>query len=825
MHEAAAEPAETRSRSPISGLMRIATPVLSSALCGTMTVTAMSVPCGAVDATDAAGPHRALAIGFEPDPALPQELPPGFFRLLARDSGREGFPPFGHVGVTDSRSANGGWSLELQLAGGAMAVVTEPRLVPAQPGEVFDASVLVLAEGLDRSIASLAINALDARGAPIEGAAWRVAAPRARGWVRLELRSGAMPDGTKAIEIGLMVVPQEPWDPTGDVAGSVLFDELEVWRIPRVGIELDRSGSPRGAAPRAAVVTIDDPCDSAETHLRLLDQDDRELGAWRIHGHGAASLDLPALGPGAYRLEALVSSGARPLSHRERGFVVAERGARPESAPDAPVRFGFWLERPTRNEAGAILDSMTMLRPDFVVIDLGDALVDDGERLSLPEMRRWCDDLRLERIQPILRISRVSEAIASTLHLERDDPAGLFELDDDSWRRAYGAWFERFGHVVPQWMIASRPGRAVAIESRLDGIVPAWRNLEGEVAIVETNRSARRADADAAMLEGIRLWRDGTSMVALRGAIGDEPGSAALAWSSLASSARGAGCSAELDAGSDLGCLLLSRERSARVLVWRRDGGPARPVTLPFDGDAMHAIDALGAPVALERSRGAVTALVGSTPVVIDGVDPVLGRFLAEIRFRPAVLEGSTAEQALRLELMNPWDVTLEGTLRFVSPVEWSFIPRLQRFTLPPGGAGSATARATLPRSQITGAARVGIELEFTADRGYSLRIDPALEIVVDAFTCEATMRRVTLAHGRLGAVVEFEIVNRSERGLELESTVSTPDGLARRDGPVRIEPGAKARRTVRLDELPSGPVTLSVSQINGPLRLVRALE
>lgn len=770
-------------------------------------------------------PHRALATGFEPDPALPSELPAGFFRVLTRDSGREGFPPFGRVGATDARSSEGRWGLEFRLAGGALAVVTEPSLVPSAPGEIFESSVSVLIDGLDRSRAVLAIRALDAAGRPIDGAAWRSMAPVVRGWQRLALRAGPMPDGTRAIEVGLEVRPADPRDESGDVAGSVVFDDLELWRRPRVRIEIDRDGAPIGEAPRAAIVTVIDPVPPSETVLRLVDEDGAILGTWSIDGAGEFEVPMPALAPGSYALEAAIDEGGRGLLRERRLVAVADRPGPRVPREDALIRFGVVVDRPSTAHGEELLGSLRLLRPDFVSIDLGDGAVEAPGLLSISRLRRWCDELRLEGIEPILRFSRVPAAAAAAIRVEPDDPAGVLERDDGAWRRVYGEWFERFGHVQPRWMIRAAPERTPSIAQAVRDLVPGFIECDRSIEVIDAPARCDRSSADAAARAAIDRWRGGSRMLALRGAIDEEPAAAALAWSALGAASRGAVSIADLDAGSDLGCLLLSCDRSARVLAWRRDGGSPSHAVLPFDGEAMFAVDALGAPVPIERRGGAMVAEVGSTPIVIDGVDPTLGAFLAAIRFEPARLQGTTAEQDIALRLANPWDVTWEGTVRFVAPVDWSFVPRFQRFTLAPGASATVAARVALPRSEMTGARRVGVELEFTADRGRSIRVDPPIEIRVDEFTCEAQLRPVTLADGRRGAVIEVLLRNRSDRALELETTVSTTSGTARRDGPVRLEAGASARRTVRLDEAPGGAVIVSVGESNGPLRLVRTLR
>ncbi|MBM4112094.1 MAG: hypothetical protein FJ253_01780, partial [Phycisphaerae bacterium] len=704
--------------------------------------------------------HRALDIGFEQDPALPSELPPGFVRVLDAGEERDALPPFGRIGATDAQACEGRWGLAFELAGGGMTVASEPRLVSAAPSEVFDATIAVLVDGLERSQAGVALMAVDESGSPIEGARWSGMAGNSRGWQRLSLRTGPMPPGTRALEVALEVRPIERDDATGDVSGSVVFDDLELWRVPRVGIEIDRAGAPIGEAPRGAIVTIDDPAPPCTTSLRLFDADNRELGSWTLEQPGSFEIAFPPLGPGSFAVEASVLEGDRALELRTHGIAVGERPARRAPQHEAPIRFGIWIDRPDERTARAMLESIQLVHPDFVVIELGEAATEPTNAMSLASLRRWCDSLRLDGIEPVLRISRIPKALAAELHLEVDDPAAIFELDGDAWRRAYGAWFERFGHVQRRWMIASTQKRTPPWSARLDGLVPGFLECEGIVEAIDAAPSTERRAADSVAGSAIDRWRGGAAMLALRGGIAEEPGAAALAWSALASAARGARSIADLDAGSELGCLLLSCERTARVLLWRRDGGPPSRTALPFDGESMRAVDALGATIELERRQGAVSTEIGSTPIVVDGVDATLGAFLAAIRFEPKRLQGTTAEQDLSMHLANPWDVTMEGMLRFVSPTDWSFVPRFQRFTLAPGAATIVSTRLTLPRSQITGPERVGVELEFTADRGRSLRVDPPIEIAVDDFTCDATLRRVTLADGRPGAVIEVMLSN-----------------------------------------------------------------
>ncbi|MBX3354579.1 MAG: hypothetical protein KF724_02650 [Phycisphaeraceae bacterium] len=803
---------------------------------GAATLTPEPMGARAVSADQAhapLAPHRVATFTFEPDPALPRELPAGLYRLLSRDSAREGLPPFGGVGSTEVIGAQGGWALRFALAGGAMAVATEPAIIPVLADEVIEASVLVQTQGVERSCVRLVIRALDASLEPIPDAQWEASGRAIQGWQRLLIRSGPAPAGSRSMEVAMEVTPCLPDDPTGDVAGSVIFDNLEIWRVPRVTIGLDRAGARPGPSPRAVTVQVNDPLGAAMTRGVLRDADGRVRVEWSATGEAHYEVEVPPLGLGAFEVEVEALSGTRSLDRVRMPFAIIEPDERSESRrvpiggseQRALVRMGLWLDRERLLDRADAVHACSVIGPDFVVIDVGDGRLAPSIGLSLAETRLLVDDLMLAGVEPILRISRVPASLAPLWHLEQDDPAGVFLREDDAWREVYGAWFERFGHLVSRWMVAGSDAGRSTIVTTLDGLVPGFEEISSTLRVVDTTGDGARTTADLTALELIRHWQEGASMIAVRGALDPEPAAAALALRGLTSAARGVRSVATLDAGSDLECLLLSSDEAARVLAWRRDGGAARALSLPFDGGVLAARDALGVPMPLERRQGAVEAVIGSTPVIIDGVDPLLGAFLSKLRFEPAALEGSTAEQRLAVRLVNPWDVTMEGTLRFVAPVDWSFIPRMRRFSLPPGASGEVIVSVTLPRTQPSGATRVGIELEFTADRGHALRVDPPVAIEVRDFTCEALLRPITLADGRPGAVVDLVLVNRSDRPLELESILSTTSGTARRDGPIRLEPGARAKRSVRLDEPISGAILLSVNQTNGPLRLVRVLR
>ena len=791
-------------------------------------------------------PHRLLQEGFEPDPRVPAELPPGFYRVLTSASGRPGLPPFGAVGVSDERSAVGSWSLLFRLEGGGMAVATAPTRLPAAAGQVVEASVMVRSDGLVRSRPALQVRALDGAANPVAGAAWsdgssvppgaESSAPAAQagaaggdlpaGWRLLRVTTPPLPQGTTAVEVALEVGTPAGVD-VGDVSGRVWFDELQVWRLPRLTCELWRARE-AFESPARVTVSAEGAEEGTRLQLRILDADGRTV-VQQDAGSARLALDLAALPPGAYEVRVLCRTDARVLAETSRTFAVLPPVAAGAATEPAAVRFGLELERPSAAALPGVAAAVEALRPAFVLLRIGDPATDGSGRAGLPAIRRWVDDMRRQGTETILWLDQLPPAAAAAHRLEPGAPAGLLACEESAWRPAFGPWLESMGHVVPRWVI-SGPGTP-EVRRACETLVPAFERIpEERITFVQAGATAARREADAAAVAGVLAWERGAAVVALRGGVdvspdGAEPTAAGMAWRTLAAAAAGVSRLAVLDAGSGIECRLLSRSGAARVLAWLSEEGAARDLQLPFDGVDLSARDLLGAATVLERRQGTVVASLGSTPVVIDGVDPTLGAFLASVRTEPAALAGSTAEQPLAIRFRNPWEVTLEGSLRFVGPVEWGFVPRSQRFTLPPGGEATVRTSTTLPRTQPTGAARVAADFEFTADRGYRLRMEPPIEIGVDAFSCEAGVRAIPLPAGGVATLVELEVRNRSAAALELEATVSAEDGRSRRDGPFRLEPGAAARRTLRLEGAAPAGVTLAVSEANGPLRLVRRLE
>ncbi len=440
-------------------------------------------------------PHRLLQEGFEPDPRVPAELPPGFYRVLTSASGRPGLPPFGAVGVSDERSAVGSWSLLFRLEGGGMAVATAPTRLPAAAGQVVEASVMVRSDGLVRSRPALQVRALDGAANPVAGAAWsdgssvppgaEAAAPAAQagagggdlpaGWRLLRVTTPPLPQGTTAVEVALEVGTPAGVD-VGDVSGRVWFDELQVWRLPRLTCELWRARE-AFESPARVTVSAEGAEEGTRLQLRILDADGRTV-VQQDAGSARLALDLAALPPGAYEVRVLCRTDARVLAETSRTFAVLPPVAAGAATEPAAVRFGLELERPSAAALPGVAAAVEALRPAFVLLRIGDPATDGSGRAGLPAIRRWVDDMRRQGTETILWLDQLPPAAAAAHRLEPGAPAGLLACEESAWRPAFGPWLESMGHVVPRWVI-SGPGTP-EVRRACETLVPAFERIPEE---------------------------------------------------------------------------------------------------------------------------------------------------------------------------------------------------------------------------------------------------------------------------------------------------------------------------------------------------------
>ncbi len=449
-------------------------------------------------------PRRLLARhDFEENEQFPMELPEGWARVLSRATNSSSaavpdLPDFGTVksergsgrtssaaasrdGVAPIAATQPAWSLHFGVAGASMAVASAPGRIPVEPGAQLTLSGFARTTGLRHAGARIGLQYHDAKGKPL-GAPHTCEPMRSEGdWRELRVLPHAAPEAAASVTVWLEVVqPKSLKDRDDsrfaivehDVAGSVHFDDIEIWQLPAVSFEAVGRGIVEPEHAAQLLVRCSDPA-SATTNIdvRVRDASDRIVhsATAEVPSARAVQLTLPILPTGWYEAEARFSAGNEPIAVRRARFAVLPHDP---FKPDEPPRFGASLGSSQFGTETAV----ELARAAFVVIPVWETTTDTREsRHALQQLRTQVSALLDRRVEPMFRIAAVPESLAREQRIDGDDTLALFALEEARWRPVLEPWLLAFGQQVEQWFIADAPVEATreGLPARIDGVARA----------------------------------------------------------------------------------------------------------------------------------------------------------------------------------------------------------------------------------------------------------------------------------------------------------------------------------------------------------------
>lgn len=259
---------------------------------------------------------------------------------------KPGFPVYLQSTITAKEAAQGSSCLEMRMDGGAIAL-NSPS-VEAVPGLDYVLECSVKTDGLVRDAAFIVLEAYNQDRRLVE----KHASSKIGGttnWTRVRLGplTLASPD-IAAVQVGLHV--EHAGRP--DLRGRVLFDDVRLTRLPRIGLEL----SPRatlyavGTIVEVACHVAGDSAAGADIAFKLVDEtgqniDAKELPLEKVEtiesersSQSTAVWRLSLARPGFYRVFAQMRSGKKLAAERDLTLAVAAPIERPQAG-----EFGWTL--------------------------------------------------------------------------------------------------------------------------------------------------------------------------------------------------------------------------------------------------------------------------------------------------------------------------------------------------------------------------------------------------------------------------------------------------------------------------------------------------
>jgi hypothetical protein len=442
-------------------------------------------------ARESSTPRRLLArINFEENEQFPMELPAGWKRVLASRASEDAthagvpdLPDFGTVRADrgigrPSDSNDHRWALQFMVDGASMAIASDPKSLPVEPGAQLLLTAWTRTKDLRHAVIRVALQFADAAGRPLGEPYVGDGIRSEADWRQLRLELPPAPATAAGAIVWLELVQPKSLhvaDSTrfviaeNDIRGTALIDDVEVWQLPTVGFESRGDGIVEPGTSATLMVRCSDP-KSPQTTVAIRVRDASGAPVYQTQSEIASSkpveVAMPLLPTGWYEAEARFSAESEEIAYRRARFAVLPRDP---FEPDEPPRFGASLGSLEMPLAPAI----GLARAAFVVLPVWSATTETRvSRREVDALRAKIATLLDRRIEPMFRISGVPSHIAREYRLDESDTLALFALGEDRWRPALEPWLLAFGQDVNRWLIAD-----AAVEADRPELVDRVRSI------------------------------------------------------------------------------------------------------------------------------------------------------------------------------------------------------------------------------------------------------------------------------------------------------------------------------------------------------------
>ncbi len=479
------------------------------------------------DLTDMPEPYRMHRLvrhfSFEEAEVAPYEMPLHFFRYGAEDGAARGFPPFGAMRLSDRMAATGRWSFEFQLDGGSMAARVPTAVIPIMPYADYVVTARVRTKDLQQARAGLSAWLYNKQGAIIQPTIQQSRMIRSEGeWSVLAVTVRG--DHPTAADLGIELQTFQPRQFRGissgehqpaieDVRGTVWFDDVTVWHVPRIELTTRTPGHVAIDTNQTVLqMKVRDLAHAdLEAHLRIFDLDGSVIWEKIIDRPQAINprdveIETPAFG--WYRALLDIRTEGQLTARRWLDFLVLPPRHRPlhgwhnhfavELPPD------WWKHSAELNDLVDRLDVGTVIMP---VLDT--SLSSREVRSRYESMRPAVEALREHDARLIFSLHSMPAELAQRHDRTVSEVLPALADDVQMWRAYLDQLLVNYGLEVEHWQIGAADNEHAFDQPNLAQLIRRVRRTISEFVpnpTVYVPFSVEQVETSIEALQAASIW-------------------------------------------------------------------------------------------------------------------------------------------------------------------------------------------------------------------------------------------------------------------------------------------------------------------------------
>ncbi len=272
-------------------------------------------------------------------------------------------------------------------------------------------------------------------------------------------------------------------------------------------------------------------------------------------------------------------------------------------------------------------------------------------------------------------------------------------------------------------------------------------------------------------------------------------------------------------------CMVFDGRSSGMMAIWSEDAAIEDRKIQLYLGENVKAFDVNGNPVAIELKGHQHQIKIGSAPIFLTGIDTHLAVFRSRFKLDQPFILSHQIKHGRMLEIYNPWDRTISGTLRMTDPKKWTIKPEMTEFFIAAGETYRLPVTVRFPRSETAGKKMLGAAVEFVVKNQYKIKLQTQVEIGLKDIEMDVNLLlEPSKQGGSDDALVIMIVSNKGKKPISMYGFASLKTYAMLQKPIQNLQPGQKMTKIFRFknagEVLKKFKIRAGIREINGPATL-----